>query len=144
MKTYKNNNRILSVECEDGVYTLHIGKDCILETMNTYTLEEYIDNFLAPIKQSLIKYIQTMETTNVVLYQNGKAKIQAETVNELVTALYKGLRMQKKLGKRFLKLGQGVEISIPLKGKKYLHLQKLTANNFEEKTMLEIVEFLND
>lgn len=50
MKTYKNNNRILSVECEDGVYTLHIGKDCILETMNTYTLEEYIDNFLAPIK----------------------------------------------------------------------------------------------
>jgi hypothetical protein len=52
--------------------------------------------------------------------------------------------MQKKLGKRFLKLGQGVEISIPLKGKKYLHLQKLTANNFEEKTMLEIVEFLND
>jgi hypothetical protein len=50
MKTYKNNNRILSVECEDGVYTLHIGEDCILETMNTYTLEEYIDNFLAPIK----------------------------------------------------------------------------------------------
>lgn len=85
-----------------------------------------------------------METRNVVLYQNGKAKIQAETVNELVTALYKGLRMQKKLGKRFLKLGQGVEISIPLKGKKYLHLQKLTANNFEEQTMLEIVNFLND
>lgn len=85
-----------------------------------------------------------METTKVVLYQNGKAKIQADTVNELVTALYKGLRMQKKLGKRFLKLGQGVEINIPLKGKKYLHLQKLTANNFEEQTMLEIVNFLND
>ena len=84
-----------------------------------------------------------METTNVVLYQNGKAKIQAESVSELVTALYKGIRMQKKLGKRFLKLGQGVEVNIPLKGKKYLHLQKLTANNFEESTMLEIVEFLN-
>lgn len=85
-----------------------------------------------------------MEATKVVLYQNGKAKIQADTTAELVTALYKGLRMQKKLGKRFLKLGQGVEINIPLKGTKYLHLQKLTANNFEEKTMLEIVEFLND
>jgi hypothetical protein len=84
-----------------------------------------------------------MKNTNVVLYQNGKAKIQAETVNELVTALYRGLRMQKKLGKRFLKLGQGVEISIPLKEKKYLHLQKLSANNFEENTMLEIVNFLN-
>lgn len=84
-----------------------------------------------------------METTKVVLYQNGKAKIQADTTAELVTALYKGLRMQKKLGKRFLKLGQGVEINIPLKGKKYLHLQKLTAKNFEEETMQEIVEFLN-
>lgn len=85
-----------------------------------------------------------MENTKVVLYQNGKAKIQADSVNELVVALYKGLRMQKKLGKRFLKLGQGVEINIPLKGKKYLHLQKLTANNFDEQTMLEVVEFLND
>ena len=85
-----------------------------------------------------------METTKVVLYQNGMAKIQADTVNELVTALYKGLRMQKKLGKRFLKLGQSVEVQIPLKGKKYLHLQKLTANNFEENTMIEIVNFLND
>lgn len=83
------------------------------------------------------------ECTKVVLTQNGKPKIQADSVNELVTALYKGLRMQKKLGKRFLKLGQGVEIQIPLKGKKYLHLQKLTANNFDEATMLEIVDFLN-
>ena len=39
-----------------------------------------------------------METTNVVLYQNGKAKIQAESVEELVTLLYKGIRMQKSLG----------------------------------------------
>ncbi len=84
-----------------------------------------------------------MENANVVLYQNGTPKIQAETVNELVIALYKGIRMQKKLGKRFLKLGQGVEISIPLKEKKYLHLQKLNAKNFSEDTMLEIVEFLN-
>ena len=84
-----------------------------------------------------------MKTTKVVLYQNGKAKIQADTATELVAALYKGLRMQKKLGKRFLKLGQSVEITLPLKGKKYLHLQKLTANNFQEETMKEIVEFLN-
>ena len=84
-----------------------------------------------------------METTNVVLYQNGKAKIQAESVNELVTALYKGLRIQKKLGKRFLKLSQGVEIQLPLKGKKYLHLQKLTANSFDEAQMLDVINFLN-
>jgi hypothetical protein len=50
MKTYKNNNRILSVECEDEVYTLHIGKDCVLETMNTWVVNEYVNNFLAPIK----------------------------------------------------------------------------------------------
>jgi hypothetical protein len=50
MKTYKNNNRILSVGCEEKVYTLHIGEDCILETMNKCVVNEYIDNFLAPIK----------------------------------------------------------------------------------------------
>jgi len=79
----------------------------------------------------------------VVLTQKGQPKIQADSVNELVTALYKGLRIQKKLGKRFLKLSQSVEIQVPLKGKKYLHLQKLTANNFDEQQMLDVINFLN-
>ena len=88
------------------------------------------------------KKLEIMKT-NVVLRQNGAPKIQAETVEELIVALYKGLQIQKKLKKRFLKLGQGVEIDIPLKGTKYLHLQKLTANNFDEDTLLEVVKFLN-
>ena len=35
--------------------------------------------------------------TKVVLTQNGQAKIQADSVSELVTALYKGLKVQSKL-----------------------------------------------
>jgi len=84
-----------------------------------------------------------METTKVVLYQNGKAKIQADSVNELVTALYKGLKLQQKVGKRFLKLGATTEVNIPTKNTKYLQLQKLNAKGFNEAQMLEVINFLN-
>ncbi len=84
-----------------------------------------------------------METTNVVLYQNGKAKIQAESVEELVTLLYKGIRMQKSLGRRFLKLGTTAKVSIPTKSDQWLDLQKLSASSFNEAEMLDIVKYLN-
>lgn len=84
-----------------------------------------------------------MENAKVVLTQNGQPKIQADNVNELVKALYKGLRLQNKVGKRFLKLGATTEVSIPTKNTKYLQLQKLNAKGFEEAQMLAVVEFLN-
>ena len=84
-----------------------------------------------------------METTNVVLYQNGKAKIQADSVEELVTLLYKGIRVQKSLGRRFLKLGTTAKVSVPTKGDQWLDLQKLSASAFNEDEMLEIVKYLN-
>ena len=84
-----------------------------------------------------------METTNVVLYQNGKAKIQAESVEELVTLLYKGIRMQKSLGRRFLKLGTTAKVIVPTNGEQWLYLQKLSASAFKEEEMLEIVNYLN-
>jgi len=84
-----------------------------------------------------------MEATKVVLYQNGKAKIQADNVEELVTLLYKGIRMQKSLGRRFLKLGTTAKVSIPTKGDQWLDLQKLSASAFNEAEMLEIVNYLN-
>lgn len=79
----------------------------------------------------------------VILTQNGQPKIQAESVAELVTALYKGLKVQKKVGKRFLKLGATTEVVIPTKNTKYLQLQKLTAQGFEEAQMLEVINYLN-
>lgn len=84
-----------------------------------------------------------MENTKVVLYQNGKAKIQAESVEELVRLLYKGLRMQKKLNRRFLKLGTTAKVSVPTKGDAWLDLQKLSASAFNEEEMLYIVNSLN-
>ena len=84
-----------------------------------------------------------MKTTNVVLYQNGKAKIQAESVEELVTLLYKGIRMQKSLGRRFLKLGTTAKVSVPTKGDQWVDLQKLSAKSFTEEEMLKIVNYLN-
>ena len=41
-----------------------------------------------------------MKSAKVVLKQNGQAKIQADNVSELVKALYKGLKLQNKVGKR--------------------------------------------
>ena len=56
-----------------------------------------------------------MKSAKVVLKQNGQPKIQADNVSELVKALYKGLKLQNKVGKRFLKLGATTEVSIPTK-----------------------------
>jgi len=84
-----------------------------------------------------------MKNAKVVLKQNGQAKIQADNVSELVKALYKGLKLQNKVGKRFLKLGSTTEVSIPTKNTKYLQLQKLNAKGFEEAQMLAVIEFLN-
>ena len=84
-----------------------------------------------------------MKSSKVVLKQNGQAKIQADNVSELVKALYKGLKLQNKVGKRFLKLGVTTEVSIPTKNTKYLQLQKLNAKGFEEAQMLAVIEFLN-
>ena len=84
-----------------------------------------------------------MKNSKVVLKQNGQAKIQADNVSELVKALYKGLKLQNKVGKRFLKLGSTTEVSIPTKNTKYLQLQKLNAKGFEEAQMLAVIEFLN-
>lgn len=84
-----------------------------------------------------------MENAKVVLKQNGQAKIQADNVSELVKALYKGLKLQNKVGKRFLKLGATTEVSVPTKNTKYLQLQKLNAKGFEEAQMLAVIEFLN-
>ena len=81
--------------------------------------------------------------TKVVLTQNGQPKIQADSVAELVTALYKGLKVQQKVGKRFLKLGATTEVKIPTKNSKYLQLQKLTAKGFNEAQMLEVINYLN-
>lgn len=86
---------------------------------------------------------KTTQKEKVVLYQSGYAKIQADNVNELVEALFKGLRLQKKLGKRFLKLGETTQVVVPTKQTKYIHLQKLSAKAFNEAEMLEIVNFLN-
>ena len=84
-----------------------------------------------------------MKNSKVVLKQNGQAKIQADNVSELVKALYKGLKLQNKVGKRFLKLGATTEVSIPTKNTKYLQLQKLNAKGFQEAQMLAVIEFLN-
>ena len=84
-----------------------------------------------------------MKNSKVVLKQNGQPKIQADNVSELVKALYKGLKLQNKLGKRFLKLGATTEVSIPTKNTKYLQLQKLNAKGFEEAQMFAVIEFLN-
>ena len=86
---------------------------------------------------------KTTEKTKVVLTQNGQPKIQADSVNELVTALYKGLKVQQKVGKRFLKLGATTEVVIPTKNTKYLQLQKLSAKGFSEAQMLEVINYLN-
>ena len=84
-----------------------------------------------------------MKNPKVVLYQNGKAKIQADNVNELVTALYRGLAVQKKIGKRFLNLGTTTKIVLPTKNDKFIHLQKISAGAFNETQMVELVNFLN-
>lgn len=81
--------------------------------------------------------------TKVVLTQNGQPKIQADNVAELVSALYKGLKVQSKIGKRFLKLGATTEVVIPTKNTKYLQLQKLSAKGFSEAQMLEVINYLN-
>jgi hypothetical protein len=86
---------------------------------------------------------KTTQKTSIVLMQNGQPKIQADNVNELVKALYKGLRLQKQVGKRFLKLGATTQVVIPTKNTKYLQLQKLNAKGFDEAQMLAVVEFLN-
>ena len=86
---------------------------------------------------------KTTQKTNVVLIQNGQPKIQADNVQELVKALYKGLKLQNKVGKRFLKLGATTQVVIPTKNTKYLQLQKLNAKGFDEAQMLAVVEFLN-
>ncbi len=86
---------------------------------------------------------KTTQKQSVVLKQNGQPKIQADNVSELVKALYKGLKLQNKVGKRFLKLGATTEVSIPTKNTKYLQLQKLNAKGFEEAQMLAVIEFLN-
>ena len=89
--------------------------------------------------------MQNQETLKsmVVLSQNNTPKIQADNVEDLVRSLYRGLRLQKTLGKRFLKLGTTTAISIPLKGTKYLNVQRLSANAFNEVEMLEVAKFLN-
>ena len=86
---------------------------------------------------------QEIQKSMVVLSQNNTPKIQADNVEDLVRSLYRGLRLQKTLGKRFLKLGATTAISIPLKGTKYLNVQRLSANAFNEVEMLEVVKFLN-
>jgi hypothetical protein len=53
------------------------------------------------------------------------------------------LKLQNKVGKRFLKLGATTEVVIPTKNTKYLQLQKLNAKGFEEAQMLAVIEFLN-
>ena len=86
---------------------------------------------------------QETQKSMVVLSQNNTPKIQADNVEDLVRSLYKGLRLQKTLGKRFLKLSTTTAIHIPLKGTKYLNVQRLSANAFNEVEMLEVVKFLN-
>lgn len=86
---------------------------------------------------------KTTQKTKVVLTQNGQPKIQADSVAELVSALYKGLKVQSKIGKRFLKLGATTEVVIPTKNTKYLQLQKLSAKGFNEAQMLEVINYLN-
>jgi hypothetical protein len=54
-----------------------------------------------------------------------------------------GLKLQKQVGKRFLKLGATTQVVIPTKNTKYLQLQKLNAKGFDEAQMLAVVEFLN-
>lgn len=85
----------------------------------------------------------TPQKTSVILYQNGKAKIQADNVEELVKFLFKGLKLQKKINKRFLKLGVTTTISVPTKNTKFMDLQKINASNFDEVQMLEAINFLN-
>lgn len=86
--------------------------------------------------------MKTTEKTNVVLYQVTKkagkvAKIQADTVEELITLLFKGLEIQKKYNRRFLKLGAGTEVYIPSARKTYfLNLQKMSAKSMTKEEML--------
>ena len=80
--------------------------------------------------------------TKVVLYQvtpkAGKvAKIQADSVEQLISLLYKGLKIQQKYGRRFLRLGAGTRVFIPSKNEEYfVDLQKMTAKAMTEKEML--------
>ena len=92
--------------------------------------------------------MKTTEKNSVVLYQVTKkagkvAKIQASTVEELVSALYRGLKLQEKIGKRFLKLGAGTEVHIPNGNTLYIDLQKVNAKNFNEAQMLAVFTALN-
>ena len=84
-------------------------------------------------------------TKKVVLYQVTKkagkvAKIQADTVPQLIDLLYKGLEIQKKYGRRFLRLGAGTQVYVPSTNETYfLNLQKMTAKAMSKSEMLGLL-----
>lgn len=84
-------------------------------------------------------------TKKVVLYQVTKkagkvAKIQADTVPQLIDLLYKGLEIQKKYGRRFLRLGAGTQVYVPSTNETYfVDLQKMSAKAMSKAEMLGLL-----
>ena len=89
-----------------------------------------------------------MNTKNVIYQVSTKgakvAKVQADTLAEALTALYKGLEMQKKVGKNFLSLSksrpifvQGMDTS-----GKFMLVRNIVPANWNEAQALEAINFI--
>jgi hypothetical protein len=89
-----------------------------------------------------------MNTKNVIYQVSTKgakvAKVQADTLAEALTALYKGLEIQKNIGKNFLSLSksrpifvQGMDVS-----GKFMLVRNIVPANWSEAQALEAINFI--